>query len=99
MTDSEKFMSSVKVGPKGQIVIPKPVREMFHITPGDMLLLLADAGKGIAIHKAEVFENIADSIFEGKGQELYPEHNKETLDTFASSIKDALENGEEESET
>lgn len=46
---SDKFMSSVKVGEKGQIVIPKEVREMFGIDPGDMLLLLADKERGIAI--------------------------------------------------
>ncbi|MGA8943610.1 MAG: AbrB/MazE/SpoVT family DNA-binding domain-containing protein, partial [Thermoactinomyces sp.] len=34
---SEKFISSVKVGSKGQIVIPKEVREMFDISPGDSL--------------------------------------------------------------
>ena len=45
----DKFMSSVKVGEKGQIVIPKEVREMFSIEPGDMLLLLADQERGIAI--------------------------------------------------
>lgn len=45
----DKFMSSVKVGEKGQIVIPKEVREMFSIEPGDMLLLLADKERGIAI--------------------------------------------------
>ena len=44
----DKFMSSVKVGEKGQIVIPKEVREMFGIEPGDMLLL-ADQKRGIAI--------------------------------------------------
>ena len=37
-----KFMAPVKVGPKGQIVIPAEVREMFGIRPGDTLLLLAD---------------------------------------------------------
>lgn len=46
---TDKFMSSVKVGEKGQIVIPKEVREMFNIEPGDMLLLLADKERGIAI--------------------------------------------------
>ena len=37
-----KFVASVKVGPKGQIIVPKEVRDMFHIQPGDMLLMLAD---------------------------------------------------------
>ena len=44
-----KYMGSVKVGSKGQIVIPKEVRDMFGITAGDTLILLADAQKGIAI--------------------------------------------------
>ena len=47
--ESEKYMGSVKVGPKGQIVIPKEVREMFQISPGDSLMLLADAEKGICL--------------------------------------------------
>lgn len=34
MSDNEKYMSSVKVGPKGQIVIPKEIRDMFQISPG-----------------------------------------------------------------
>ena len=42
-----KYMTTVKVGPKGQIVIPAEVREMFGIEPGDQLLLLADTEQGI----------------------------------------------------
>ena len=45
----DKFLSTVRVGDKGQIVIPKEVREMFEIEPGDNLMLLADREKGIAI--------------------------------------------------
>ena len=45
----DKFLSTVRVGDKGQIVIPKEVREMFEIEPGDNLMLLADNEKGIAI--------------------------------------------------
>ncbi len=37
-----KFVSLVKVGEKGQIVIPKGARELFSIQPGDQLLLMAD---------------------------------------------------------
>ena len=44
-----KYMATVKIGEKGQIVIPKEVRDMFSIKAGDTLLLLADVEKGIAI--------------------------------------------------
>lgn len=44
-----KFMATVKVGAKGQVVIPAEVREMFGIRPGDTLLLLADREEGIAL--------------------------------------------------
>ena len=44
-----KFASTVRVGEKGQIVIPKAARETFNIQPGDTLLLLADVHRGIAI--------------------------------------------------
>ncbi|HML49459.1 MAG TPA: AbrB/MazE/SpoVT family DNA-binding domain-containing protein, partial [Clostridia bacterium] len=47
--DANHYMSCVKVGPKGQIVIPKEVRDMFGIQPGDSLLLLADSQRGIAL--------------------------------------------------
>ena len=45
----DKFLSTVRVGDKGQIVIPKEVREMFEIEPGDSLMLMADKERGIAI--------------------------------------------------
>lgn len=74
---SEKFMSSVKVGSKGQIVIPKEVREMFNISPGDTLLLLADSKKGIAITENAVFEKFADNILSGKAKEIYTEQDED----------------------
>ncbi len=44
-----KYISMVKVGEKGQIVIPKAARAMFDIKPGSMLVLLADSDRGIAL--------------------------------------------------
>lgn len=41
----------VKVGEKGQIVIPARARKIFNIQPGDNLIVLGDEGQGIAIIK------------------------------------------------
>lgn len=59
-----KFLATVKVSDKGQIVIPKEVREMLGIKPGDSLLILADIEKGIAIPRAEDSAAIQKHIFE-----------------------------------
>lgn len=53
----------VKVGERGQIVIPKEAREVFGIKPGDSLLMLGDKKQGIAIVKTEVFQAFADEVF------------------------------------
>ena len=37
-----KYIWTVTVGEKGQIVIPKQAREIFDIKPGDNLIILAD---------------------------------------------------------
>ena len=59
-----KFIVSVKVGPKGQITIPKEAREMFDIKEGDSLMVLGDKKRGIAIIKADDVY----SFMEGKGR-------------------------------
>ena len=43
----------VKVGEKGQIVIPAKARKIFQIKPGDNLVVLGDEGQGIAMIKEE----------------------------------------------
>lgn len=48
-----KFAATLTIGTKGQIVIPKVVRDMFGYEPGDDVLLLADSDRGIAIMPAD----------------------------------------------
>ena len=45
------MFGSVKVGDKGQIVIPARARKVFDIQPGDNLIVLGDEEQGIAIIK------------------------------------------------
>ena len=85
--DNSKYMSSVKVGPKGQIVIPKEARDMFGIKPGDTLILLADFQRGIAIERMDVVDKIADVILRGKGKETDPDGSEEGSLTFAAEVK------------
>lgn len=58
---TDKFIVSVKVGPKGQITIPKEAREMFDIKEGETLMVLGDKKRGIAILKADAFYNVAEN--------------------------------------
>ena len=64
----DKFIGVAKVGEKGQIVIPKEVRDMFVIKPGDTVVLLCDKEKGIALVKADVIQDYADKVL-SKGDE------------------------------
>lgn len=84
-----KYIGSVKVGPKGQVVIPKDVRDMFGIESGDTLIILADAQKGIALERYSVFSGIADKIFAGRAKEIYPEQTEDDSMNFARAIREA----------
>ena len=73
--DERYFMSSVRLGPKGQIVIPKEARAMFGLEPGDTLVLLADKKKGIALQTTDKLNPLLRKAFdalpedEGAGEE------------------------------
>lgn len=56
------IFGTVKVGEKGQIVIPKEAREIFNIKTGDTLLVLGDEDQGIAIVKNDTFKQFAYDI-------------------------------------
>ena len=59
-SQSDRFIVSVKVGPKGQITLPKEAREMFDIKEGETLMVLGDKNRGIAIIKADAFYATAE---------------------------------------
>lgn len=52
----------VTVGDKGQIVIPKRARKIFHIESGDRLVVLGDENQGIAMVKADAMLNLMDEM-------------------------------------
>jgi AbrB family looped-hinge helix DNA binding protein len=54
----------VKVGDKGQVVIPKDARKVYGIQPGDTLMLLGDQN-GMALLKTEIFQGIIDQAMGG----------------------------------
>lgn len=51
----DRFIVSVKVGPKFQITIPAAARKLFNIQEGDTLMVMGDKEKGIALVKDDVF--------------------------------------------
>lgn len=89
------FMSTVRIGPKGQIVIPKEVREMFGLEPGDSLILLADKKRGIALQSGSFYEHMVRAVFAGKAGEVLPEQSQEEAEIFARNLKAELEGGDE----
>ena len=54
---------TVKVGERGQIIIPKEARETFDIKAGDTLIVLGDEKWGIAITKSDVLQKYAADVF------------------------------------
>lgn len=73
MPKGKHIFGTVKVGERGQIVIPKEARDLFDIKPGDTLLILGDEEQGIAITKADVMKDLAVKILKGLGG-LMPDH-------------------------
>ena len=62
---SHRIFGTARVGERGQIVIPKEAREMVGIEPGDMLVLLADKKRGIALQTPEKLHPMLRQVFDG----------------------------------
>jgi AbrB family looped-hinge helix DNA binding protein len=61
--EDKYIFGMVKVGERGQIVIPLEARKIFDIKPGDLVLVAGDAKKGIAIAKVEGMKKYAMQLF------------------------------------
>ncbi|MBR3791566.1 MAG: AbrB/MazE/SpoVT family DNA-binding domain-containing protein [Clostridia bacterium] len=59
----EKYAWMVKIGEKGQFVIPKEARELFDLQPGDEILVLGDRERGIAILPKSKQQDFIKQIF------------------------------------
>ena len=73
-SDRKCVLNTAKVGERGQIVIPKDIRDVFDIQSGDTLIVRGLEGKGILLMKAEdlllkvdIMKDIALQIVEKKG--------------------------------
>jgi len=55
----------VKVGDKGQIVIPSKARKIFDINPGDNLIVLGDEASGLAIIKEKGILDLINKMQNG----------------------------------
>ena len=63
-SEGKYIFGVVKVGDKGQVVIPRDARKQYNINPGDALLVLVDQ-RGMALLKTEVFQAAIDQAMEG----------------------------------
>ena len=58
-----KYAWMVKIGEKGQFVIPKEARDLFDLQPGSEILVLGDAKRGIAILPREKQQEYINRLF------------------------------------
>ena len=64
-TLQDRFIVSVKVGPKGQITVPVEARKMFDIKEGDTLMVLGDKSRGLALVKSDEFYKLMGEGYVG----------------------------------
>ncbi|MFH1234052.1 MAG: AbrB/MazE/SpoVT family DNA-binding domain-containing protein [Candidatus Diapherotrites archaeon] len=76
-----------KVGGRGQVVIPKEVRDLFGIKAGDNLIIIGDEGERIVLIKPEQLEEFATRLLQSvkniKGSKGTKFLKKTSIDSFA----------------
>lgn len=60
----DKYAWTVKIGEKGQFVIPKEARDLFDFHPGDTILVLGDRERGMAILPKKAMEEHISRIYD-----------------------------------
>lgn len=72
MTEEEtgRIYGTVKVGERGQVVIPSKARKDLNIKPGDVLLVMAGKNKrGLGMVKADTMREFVNRIMHGLEEE------------------------------
>ena len=59
-----KYAWMIKIGEKGQFVIPKEARDLIGFQPGKTILVLADEKRGLAIPSVEDSQRLMKQIFD-----------------------------------
>ena len=80
----DKFMATVRIGPKGQIVIPKEVRDMFG------LILLADRERGIALQSSSYYDRFVRAVFDQGAKAAAPDVPEAETQVFAAALAQEL---------
>ncbi len=61
-----RLYGTVKVGDRGQVVIPVEARKELDIKPGDLLFVMAGRNRrGVAMVKADAMKELAEKIMQG----------------------------------
>ena len=68
------IFGTVKVGERGQRIIPNEARKIFDIKAGDTLIVLGDEKWGLAVTKADVLEKHAMNVFQKISEEQTDEN-------------------------
>ena len=81
---------TVKIGEKGQFVIPKEARDMLGVKPGDTILVLGDKERGIAINKLATMSDVKQSTLDNIVRGLTKNPGVKTLHKIALAFNMTL---------
>ena len=76
----KRYIGSAKIGTKGQIVIPKEVRDIFGLNPGDSVVILADKERGIALMSTDSFFEMSKHMLRPSDPGFNPNFEKAVND-------------------